>query len=314
MIPRYSELPFVEGTTERHAWDVWGRKDQLGSMNRLQPAQIATAAASVKEGLVVPLALPLGEPDPGIFPRRTPFEHVVERGRTGRDDRLDNLHLQFSSQWDGLRHITFRGHGYWGGRTEDDLDTTRDIGIDHWASVGPIGRGVLIDVAAHLHKQGKSIDQRSRFEITPELIDEVATEQGTTFRDGDFWILRTGWMEWYLTLDLEERQAMRGEVGKSLHCPGLESSCAMAEMLWDRGAVAAAADNISVEAMPVLKEKGFLHHRLIPLLGMGLGEFWYLKDLADACAALGRWEFLLSAGVLRVPCAAGSPAVAHAIL
>jgi len=34
---------------------------------------------------------------------------------------------------------------------------------------------------------------------------------------------------------------------------------------------------------------------------------WQLDDLASACAADGRWEFLLVAPPLRIPGAVGSP-------
>jgi hypothetical protein len=42
-------------------------------------------------------------------------------------------------------------------------------------------------------------------------------------------------------------------------------------------------------------------------LGLPLGEFWVLDELADDCAADGRHEFMLVAPPLNIPGAVGSP-------
>jgi kynurenine formamidase len=314
MTPRFAELPFVEGTEERHAWDVWGRDDNLGSLNRIGPEQILAASRLVRSGRIIPLTLPLDEPDPGIFPRRTAYEHDVEVTRNGRDDKIDNLYLQFSSQWDGLRHVRFRDHGYWGGRTEEDLDRGDDLGIDKWSERGPMGRGVLVDVARWLADQGSPMPPDERFEITGDLLAEVAAAQRVEFGSGDFLVLRTGWMEWYRAQPKDRRDAMRGSVGNGMACPGLESSRSTAEFLWDHGIVSVAADNIACETLPVDREKGFLHRRMIPLLGMAIGEFWYLSELSEHCARTGHYDFLLVSAALRIPRGVGSPANAYALV
>jgi kynurenine formamidase len=312
--PKFSDLPLVEGTQERHAWDVWGRSDELGSLNRVGQAEVLAATRLVNDGRVVPLTLPLDEPDPGIFPNRTAYGHVVEQTRNGRDDKIDNLFLQFSSQWDGLRHVRFREHGYWGGRQEEDLDARGDLGIDRWSVRGPIGRGVLVDVARHRAAQGTPLVADEAFDITPAVIEEVANAQGVTFQPGDFLVLRTGWVEWYRALPAQEREALRGTVGNGLACPGLDSARATAEFLWDNGIVSVAADNVACERLPVDRAKGFLHRRMIPLLGMAVGEFWHLAELSEACAGTNRYAFLLVSAALRIPNGVGSPANAYAIL
>ncbi len=314
MTPKFSELPVVPGTEERHAWDVWGREDNLGSLNRVGPEQIKAAARLVIDGEIIPLTLPLNEPDPGIFPRRTPYRHVVEMTRNGRDDSVDNLFLQFSSQWDGLRHVRFRDRGYWGGRSDEDLDRNDDLGIDLWSRRGPMGRGVLVDVARYLEERGTPLRADEQFEITGALIDTVASAQGVHFRSGDFLVLRTGWMEWYQALPRAARDELRGSVGNGMATPGLESSRDTAEFLWDNGIVSVAADNIACETLPVIREKGFLHRRMIPLLGMAIGEFFYLADLSRYCAHSGRYEFLLVSAALRIPRGVGSPANAYALV
>ena len=312
--PKFSDLPVLAGTEERHAWDVWGRNDNLGSLNRIGPEQIRAASRLVRTGRVIPLTLPLNEPSPSVFPFRESYEHTVERTRNGRDDKVDNLYLQFSSQWDGLRHVRFREHGYWGGRTEEDLDRTDDLGIDKWSRRGPMGRGVLIDVARYQSDQGAPLAADARFEITGELIDRIAAVQGVQFRPGDLMVLRTGWVEWYLSLPAEERDHLRGTVGHGLACAGLDSSRSTAEFLWNHGIVAVAADNLACEALPVDRDKGFLHRRLIPLLGMAIGELWHLPELSAHSAETGHYDFMLVSAALRIPRGVGTPANAFAIV
>ena len=311
--PKFADLPKVPGTEERHAWDVWGRADNLGSLNRVGAGQIREAARLVTAGDIIPLTLPLNEPSPGIFPDRTPYRHVVERTGLGRDDHLDNLFLQFSSQWDGLRHVRFREHGYWGGRGEDDLEATGDLGIDLWSRRGPMGRGVLIDVARYFERQGTPLAPDEPFEITGELIETVAAAEGTDLRSGDFLVMRTGWMEWYLSLPEASREKLGGGVGNGMATPGLDSSRQTAEFLWDKGIVSVAADNIACETLPVNREKGFLHYRMIPLLGMAIGEFWHLEEISRYCADSDRYSFFLVSAALRIPRGVGSPANAYAI-
>jgi kynurenine formamidase len=57
-----------------------------------------------------------------------------------------------------------------------------------------------------------------------------------------------------------------------------------------------------------------LHQVVIPNLGLTIGEMWNLEELADACAASGRYDFLLSAPPLPITGAVGSPINPVAIL
>jgi hypothetical protein len=312
--PAFADLPTLPDRDERHAWDVWGRDDELGTVNLIGPEQRVAAAGTVRTGEMVQLTLPLDEPDPGLFDERSCYTHVVEDTPGGHDDRLDEFYLQGSSQWDGLRHIKAGKHGYWGGRTEDDLATTNVLGVDRWAAHGLGGRGVLLDVAGHLAARGTPLAPDENAEITTALLDEVAAAQGTTFRSGDILLVRTGWTEWYRALPPEHRVRLRGTIGTGFACPGLESTKDMAGYLWDHEFAAVAMDNVGVEVFPVDRAKGFLHRRLIALQGMPLGELWHLRRLAEACAERRSHEFLLVSGILPLPRGVGSPANAHAVL
>jgi hypothetical protein len=58
---------------------------------------------------------------------------------------------------------------------------------------------------------------------------------------------------------------------------------------------------------------GYLHRILIGQFGLSLGELWWLADLADDCAADGRYEMFVSSTPMNAPGGIGSPANALAI-
>lgn len=151
-LPRYDDLPVIEVTGDRHAWDVWGRGDQLGTVNLLTPERVKDAVQLVRHGRVISLNLPLDQPYPGLMDDdgRKRFTHHEYVTRGGRDDSLDGFYLQFSSQWDGLKHIRYREFGYYGGLQDEDVDGRRLLGIEHVARHGIVGRGVLIDLPRYL--------------------------------------------------------------------------------------------------------------------------------------------------------------------
>ena len=62
VIPKFATLPIVGQTGERHAWDVFGRSDQLGTVNLLTPELVKRAATLVRTGRVINLTLPLNFP------------------------------------------------------------------------------------------------------------------------------------------------------------------------------------------------------------------------------------------------------------
>lgn len=314
-IPAYDDLPFLGSSTERHAWDVWGRGDSLGTLNRIGPTEVIAGTRLVTDGCVVSLDLPIDEPSPGLFPdrptvRRTEFAHS-----SGKDDRLDGFHPQGSSQWDGFRHIHSFTHQYWGGVDAETVDSSHMLGVEHWAAKGMIGRGVLVDVADHLLQAGTPLDQQSALSIDVDLICEVLDAQAIDLCPGDFLLIRTGWIEWYRSSSKELKASLRGTVGTTFACPGLASSQDTARFLWNSGIAAIAADNPALEVLPVVpgRTAGFLHRRLLPLLGLPIGELWNLASLSDECRSRKRWEFLLTSGVMQIPGGVGSPSNAHAV-
>lgn len=307
----YDDLPRLPRSGLAHSWDLWGRRDSLGTLSRLTPQVVAAAAAAVRTGERIGLSLPLEEPSPPFFGRKAMRHGVYPMAQLGFDDWVDGLYLQASTQWDGLRHVRC-ADGLYGGWQGDPAADPGPLGIQHWATRGIIGRGVLIDLAA---RAGPGYDPFATVMFSVADIEAALAAQRTALRPGDIACVRTGWMDKYLPLGQADREAVAVAVSDpaSYPCAGLSGAEETARLLWDSGVAAVAADNPALEGMPVDHAAGFLHARLIPALGMTIGELFDFRALAAACHAEGRYDFLLVSVPLNVAGGVGTPANAVAV-
>ncbi len=310
-LPDFDDLPLLGKLDLRHAWDVFGPDDVLGSMNLLTPDRVAAAAQLVRTGERVSLDLPLNLPNPPLFGRQS-YEHTVfALNRHEMDDRLDNFHPQGSTQWDALNHVRCREYGYWGGRTTDPTeDGGNGLGIDQFADHGIAGRGVLIDVNTWLTTSEGSFDPLDPRPITVEDLEAAIDAQGVELDVGDLLCIRTGWVAAYRALNNEQRVAY----ADSPAFAGLRADEAMARFLWNAHPAAICCDNPAVEVVPADPAVGSLHRRLLPTLGMALGEMFDFEQLHTRCADQQRSTFFFVAAPLKIPGALGSPGNALAIL
>ena len=316
-LPSYDDLPVRDGAPRGSSWGVWGDDDVFGCLNLLTPERVVAAAGLVRKGSVFALNLDYELPDPPLFGRAAP-EHTVLGEGTGHDDLL-NFNTQSSSQWDGFRHVG-GVHGFYNGIADEDH------GVHHWARRGIAGRGVLADVARWRESQGRPVQCGESDVITPDDLDATLDAQGTTLREGDVLLMRTGWTTWYRGLSEGERAALPGQ----LRTPGIKPGLATARWLWDHHVAAFAGDNPAVEVWPpgahltteerqairTDPDRGpdfFVHLALLPLLGIPLGELWDLDALAADCAADGVYDFLFTSAPLNVRAGVASPPNALAI-
>ncbi|MGD9793915.1 MAG: cyclase family protein [Acidimicrobiia bacterium] len=311
-LPSYAELSSrVDGAPPGVAWGVFGDDDQIGTVNLLDTGRVLAGTQEVRQGRVFSLNWDVTLPWPHPYRDRPQRTHIVAPG-VARDDYMAPFYLQYSSQWDGLRHIETHGRFYNGvdpAVVDDPTSTT--LGIQDWAKRGIVGRGVLLDVARHRAALGTPIEPTDRFEISAVMLDEVAASQGTSIERGDILLIRTGWVGWYQGLDHAGRAAALTVDGAQ---PGLAPVEETAAWLWDRHVAAVAADNMALEVAPLqMDAEHFLHFRVIPAFGMPIGEFFWLDDLAAACAEDRRWSFLFTSAPLNVPGGVGSPPNALAI-
>lgn len=303
-LPAYCELPGGK------SWGLWGEEDELGCLNLLTPERVAAAAKLARKGAVFPLNLRIDRPDPPLYGRGAVRHTITGEGGNGRDDYLDNFWPQASSQWDSLRHIRHPELGWYNGMRDEQIiaGPGGKLGIDGPARRGIAGRGVLLDVT-----RVRAVDYTSPEPITVADLEAARAKQRVELQTGDILLICTGWLDWYARGSTpEQRQLMANR--DTLQAPGIAATEEMAEWLWDHHVAAVAADNPALEAWPPRNRTGgFLHHRLIPLLGIMIGELWWLDDLAKDCAADGVHEFFFTSAPLNVPGGVGSPPNALAI-
>jgi kynurenine formamidase len=272
----------------------------------------------VQSGAVFALNWELELPDPPLFSRPALRQIINKRRHNVFDDVYDNFNTQSSSQWDGLTHYGHREYGFYNGVTAEQITGTTGTrnGIEHWARRGIAGRGVLVDYARYAAHHQIEFKPGERSVITAEQLQAAAAWQELHFQTGDILLLRTGWIEWYLTLEAAQRTQL-AQPGTFAAC-GLEQSEASLRFLWDHHFAAIASDNPSFEAYPPAptadgKPGEMLHSTIIGLWGMPIGEMFQLDALAAACAADGRYEFFFTSAPLNKLGGVASPPNALAI-
>jgi kynurenine formamidase len=303
-------------------WGRWGEDDVLGTLNFIDDATRARAAALVSSGRVVSLSQRFDTDGPQKgWRRRTNPVHTMtdtgvdaERGNQGFPhgiggaDDVIAMPLQCSTQWDGLGHIFDHGKAWNGRRAGDVVTSEGDLvtGIEHAASV-IVSRGVLLDVGRHLFPEtGELPDGHA---ITVADLEATIAAQGasSTVGRGDIVVVRTG----------QYARTRREGWGDYAGGPAPGLSLTTAGWLHRTEIAAIATDTWGFEVRPnEFDVPAFqpLHQVVIPNLGLTIGEMWNLDELAEACAERGRWDFLLSAPPLPITGAVGSPVNPVAIL
>jgi hypothetical protein len=253
--------------------------------------------------------------------------------RTGLDctdvisDDAVALCLQYSTQWDSLAHAgalfdadgdgvaeVCYYNGYRGGEhvtgpydyLADKAPTGQEprahaLGIEKMAESCVQGRGVMIDLEAHLGR-----DYRP---VAYDDLQRILDADGVVIEEGDMVCLRTGFdrqlLGWNRSPPADARR----------HCVGLDGrDPRLLRWITDSGLAVLISDNFAVEFIHHDHPPGLsgcahlpLHEHCLFKLGIHLGEMFLLSDLADWLRAHGRNRFLLTAPPLRLPGAVGSP-------
>jgi kynurenine formamidase len=296
-------------------WGKWGPKDEIGTLNYTQAEDIVAAARLVKKGKVLSLALNFDQHGPqgakSKYPAMGRINPVHTMLRTGTDayagvldhrgiraaDDMVVMPLQCGTQWDGLGHIFYENY-MWNGYDCREVTSAgaQKCGIEKTKN-RMVGRGVFLDVARALGK--KWLDDG--YGITIADLDKTAKMQGVTVKRGDFVVVRTGQMEAKL------------EAGSWDGYPGGDAPGFAFETLeWIKRTelAALASDTWGCEVRPNESEQGInqpWHWITIPIMGMTMGEIFYVKELAEDCAADKTYEFLFVAPALPITGAVGSP-------
>jgi kynurenine formamidase len=305
--PAYDSLPLLGELGLRHSWGVWGEQDRLGTLNRITDVTTLRALATPTTGRRIGLSLPLNFMEQPLYGRSPLDHHVFDRNRNMVEDEIRQLDPQASSQWDSLRHIRARQFGHYGGVEAAD-PAVAELGVGALVRHGLVVRGVLVDLPAYWDALGELVDPFDPHVVTAADLYQALGWQATSWESGDLLLVRTGWLD---------RYRHGGIAPDSLAMPpsaGLSAAEDTARFLWDEGFCAIAADNPAVEVLPGDHAIGSLHRRLIPGLGMPLGELWDLDALAEHCRSTRRYTMCVATVPLNLPGAVASPANAVAIV
>ncbi|KAF5704199.1 hypothetical protein FGLOB1_8652 [Fusarium globosum] len=275
--PEFCQLPLQSGDPKYSAWGLWGKNDELGTLNLLTPAIVKNASKEIITGTQIVL------------------------------NHWDGLrHYPYQ---DSLL--------YYNGVTQDDIsgtNPTKKIGIQNLSKRGIVGRGVLLDWATYAeHMCINTTSPFESFNIPLSELKAVAAHQGTTFCSGDILFIRTGWLKAYQSLNLEEQAALPHRKART-SC-GVEASEEMMEWHWENQFAAVASDTVAYEAWPSCRPAGVaLHEVFLSGWGMPIGESFDLERLAEKCKENNRWSFFLTSVPLDIPGGVASPPNAIAIL
>ncbi|KAF2135010.1 hypothetical protein P153DRAFT_362711 [Dothidotthia symphoricarpi CBS 119687] len=211
----------------------------------ITPSTVKAAAQEIQTGDRVSLDWYLNKPSHPSFGRPS-FGWKIEnrchpdgRKRTVNDDEL-HINTQSSSQWDGFRHYGYQqAKRYYGGRSQADVEGSEVIGIDRVAHSGGItARGVILDYPRWLEKKGKDkVDALAANCINVATLKDMLQDTGVQPRDGDLLLVRTGFTKHYDALDEQGRKDLATKPPNFL---GVESSKAVAQLIWESGFVAVA--------------------------------------------------------------------------
>jgi kynurenine formamidase len=299
-------------------WGRWGADDQIGTLNHVTPEAIVHAASLIRRGRVFSLCIPLDGKGPQQYPdtggRWNPIHTMIATGTdalSGNQDAWNgcryaddsvNMPLQSGTHWDALGHVFLDDKMYNGypanlvdsrGAQKNSITQTKDK---------MVGRGVLLDVARY-----KGVEFLPEgYGISNDELDAVAKAQKVEIRQGDFVLVRTGELE---------RRLKAGAWGtySGGNCAGVKfENC-----YWSHAKKIAAisSDTWGVEVIPNDTNECTQpwHWVVIPALGLTMGENFFVKELAEDCAADGVYEYFFTAPPLVITGATGSPINPQAI-
>jgi kynurenine formamidase len=218
------------------------------------------------------------------------------RGIRAADDMVV-MPLQCGTQWDGLGHV-FYENNMWNGYDCREVTTAgaQKCGIEKTKN-RMVGRGVFLDVPRAL---GMDVLPDGHAITTAEL-DLTARKQNVEFKRGDFIVVRTGQMEAKLKAKSWDGYPGGDAPGFSFETLGWIQRTQLAAL---------ASDTWGCEVRPNETEPGInqpWHWITIPIMGMTMGEIFYVAELAKDCAEDGVYEFMFVAPAIPITGAVGSP-------
>ena len=303
-------VPAIKGWKKGVGWGwIWGKDDEVGSLNAMDTKSIKAALQIAKEGKVYDLGVTYSR-NSYKWPGHSPGEVLTFRSPEGVARQKDHpftakdvnpslsrwhssalfINDNVATQIDGLAHITQGDDNHWyNGFKEADWGGNFGVRKCDATTIPPIiARGVLLDVAGM-----KNLDVLpTHYEITPTDVDRCLARQKVELRPGDVVLLRTGTLRyWAADGANHEKIAEHDSAGITL-----ETAKYLVEQ---HGAMLIGSDTSGLEVAPApMGAESFIpvHKYLLVEQGVHIGEFHYLEDLAKDKT----YEFCYSATVNKI--------------
>ena len=284
-------------------WGLWGGDDQRGTLNYITPQCVRDAAALVRSGRTVSMAVPINKvagpdnPHPVAHYMAQVFDGSSALGEPGfaLDYLAGEIHGDCHTHIDALCHVSYRGRLY-NGKSASDF-TARGPSFQDITTYahGIISRGVLLDIPRL--RGVKWLEPGEA--ITSSELEECEKAEGVRLRQGDILVFRTGHHRRRLELG-PWNNGYDGEGKAGLHATAIS-------LLHDRKVAAFFPDGDGETVPSGVEGVAYPIHALqIVAMGMICADSLNLEDVSTVCEELGRWEFLTMAAPLRLPGGTGS--------
>ena len=281
---------------DRRNWGRWGKDDEVGTVNLITPQKRTAAAGLVRSGRSVSLSR--------YFPKTpapnnpNPAQHWMQsfsfgKGGAAVDYYGVSYHGFVTTHIDALCHV-WGENGLWGGHDPAKaitFDGAKFGSVEHWSN-GITTRGVLLDIPKHRNEPYVTMERP----VHGWDLEDAAKAQGVTLEPGDALVVYSGREAW-------QEAHPDSLYGTGAGWPGLHASCLpfirdndVSVLVWDM-----------MDCTPGGYDTLFAVHGAIYSYGLALLDNALLQPLAEACAAEGRYEFMLTIAPLKVAGGTGSP-------
>jgi len=286
-------------------WGRWGSSDERGALNFVTAEKCAAAAALVREGITVscardfPVQPSVENPRPAEHHMLVAGDDAEALGIPGLGATTDFIGVAFhgmaTSHIDALCHVVVGGKIYNGFAASEVKSTGARRDSVMVAADGIVSRGVLLDVPRLRGVPWLEPGER----IAPEELERAEAAEGLRVEAGDVLLVATG---------RDARRAAKGPWDPTaVGLAGLDARCI--PWLHDRRIAVLGSDGVS-DVLPGAGIEGWpipVHQCCLVGMGVHLLDNLALADLAHACAARRRFEFLFVVAPLRVVGGTGSP-------
>jgi len=285
----------IRGWKKGDGWGwIWGKEDELGSLNALTSQSVMKALTLVKQGKVYDLGITYDRTS-YKWPGHSPAEILTFRAPEGVKRQKD-LAMTFpdvnpdgvawhscalfisdnvATQIDGLGHITMGDDNHWyNGFKEADWGGNWGIRKADATTIPPIvTRAVLIDVAGY-----QKVDAlKGGTAITVDDLRKTLEWESVDIQPGDAVFIRTGTLRYWGETGSDHDQ-IRAHDSAGIN---LDSAKWLVEQ---KGAILIGSDTSGLEVAPApAGSRTFIpvHEYLLVQQGVHIGEFHFLEQLAQ---------------------------------